>query len=54
MLENPKCPSCGRPMALKRELEVVGEEPDTVFQCLGCQLVYMTKDHDPIYGQDGE
>lgn len=50
MAENPLCPACGARMAFQREIDVPHNEPDTIFQCPSCKLVYMTKDHVPVSG----
>ena len=40
-------------MTLRRQIDVAGQElPDMVFNCQPCGLEYMTKDHDPIYGEN--
>lgn len=48
MASNPKCPNCGRPMALIAK----SERPDDLntFECTGCKIVYMTSDHVPMTG----
>jgi predicted RNA-binding Zn-ribbon protein involved in translation (DUF1610 family) len=54
MLENPCCPACGQTMIVRRQTEVPGEEPDVVFECPACHVVYLSKDHEPVTGRIGE
>ena len=47
--QNPKCPSCGRRMALKRRPASPSEQH--TFACDVCHVVFMTEDHDPASGE---
>jgi tRNA(Ile2) C34 agmatinyltransferase TiaS len=44
--QNPRCPNCGRHMALTMAPE--DEDGRHTFQCVSCDLTFLTKDHEPI------
>lgn len=46
MGENPKCPNCGRRMALVRQAAQPDEQH--TFCCAVCNVVFITPDHEPV------
>jgi hypothetical protein len=50
------CPNCATAMVLSRSIRRVGqnggtEQPDNVFSCPRCGLVYFTQDCQPMGGR---
>jgi tRNA(Ile2) C34 agmatinyltransferase TiaS len=47
--KNPICPNCGHHMRLA-EASTTSAMPNT-FECQSCHVVFMTADHEPVFGE---
>src|SRR5450631_1032029 len=50
MPPNPTCPNCGRPMTCREVDSSVPNDQAHIFECMQCNVVYMTEDHLPVSG----